>query len=139
MDEDSAGDVRGIELLMKPLIDGEQIRWIGPVNQAQKQELLRNAAALLFPIQWEEAFGLVMIEAMACGTPVVAHRRGSGGEVVEDGVTGYAATSLDALPELVGSALLLDREKVRTRAAARFGYRRMVDDYVALYRTLLAG
>ena len=108
------------------------------MNHAQKQELLRNAAALLFPIQWEEPFGLVMIEAMACGTPVVAHRRGSVGEVVEDGVTGYAATSLDALPELVGPALALDRAKVRARAEARFGYRRMVDDYVALYRKLLA-
>ena len=124
---------------LEPLIDGEQIRWIGPVNHAQKQELLRNAAALLFPIQWEEPFGLVMIEAMACGTPVVAHRRGSVGEVVEDGVTGYAATALDALPELVGPVLLLDREKVRARAEARFGYRRMVDDYVALYRALLEG
>ena len=124
---------------LEPLIDGEQIRWIGPVNHAQKQELLRNAAALLFPIQWEEPFGLVMIEAMACGTPVVAHRRGSVGEVVEDGVTGYAATSLDALPELVGPALQLDRRKVRERAEGRFGYQRMVDDYLALYRALLAG
>ncbi len=123
---------------LEPLIDGEQIRWIGPVNHAQKNELLRNAAALLFPIQWEEPFGLVMIEAMACGTPVVAHRRGSVGELVEDGVTGYAATSLDALPELVGPALKLDREKVRARAKARFGHQRMVDDYVALYRALLA-
>ncbi len=123
---------------LEPLIDGEQIRWIGPVNHAQKQELLRNAAALLFPIQWEEPFGLVMIEAMACGTPVVAHRRGSVGEVVEDGVTGYAATSLDALPELVGPALQLDRRAVRERAEGRFGFQRMVDDYVALYRALLA-
>ncbi len=123
---------------LEPLIDGEQIRWIGPVNHAQKQELLRNAAALLFPIQWEEPFGLVMIEAMACGTPVVAHRRGSVGEVVEDGVTGYAAASLDALPELVAPALALDRAQVRARAEARFGYRRMVDDYEALYRRMVA-
>ena len=108
------------------------------MNHPQKNELLRHASALLFPIQWEEPFGLVMIEAMACGTPVVAHRRGSVGELVEDGVTGYAATSLDALPELVGPALKLDREKVRARAKARFGHQRMVDDYVALYRALLA-
>lgn len=122
---------------VEPLIDGEQIRWIGPVNHAQKNELLRHAAALLFPIQWDEPFGLVMIEAMACGTPVVAHRRGSVEEVVEDGVTGYTAGSMDALPELVASALALDREQVRARAEARFGYRRMVDDYLALYRALL--
>jgi glycosyltransferase involved in cell wall biosynthesis len=74
-----------------PLIDDDRVRWIGPVNHAQKNELLRHAAALLFPIQWEEPFGLVMIEAMACGTPVVAHRRGSVEEVVENGVTGYHA------------------------------------------------
>ena len=123
---------------IEPELDGEQIRWIGPVNHAQKNELLRHAAALLFPIQWEEPFGLVMIEAMACGTPVVAHRRGSVGEVVDDGVTGYAASSLDALPELVAPTLALDRREVRARAEARFGYRRMVDDYVALYRALLA-
>ena len=123
---------------LEPLIDGEQIRWIGPVNHAQKNELLRNAAALLFPIQWEEPFGLVMIEAMACGTPVVAHRRGSVEELVEDGVTGYAASSMDALPELVRPALALDRTRVRARAEGRFGYQRMVDDYVALYRALRA-
>ncbi len=123
---------------VEPFIDGKQVRWVGAVNHAQKNELLRHAAALLFPILWEEPFGLVMIEAMACGTPVVAHRRGSVGEVVEDGVTGYTATSLDALPELVGPALALDRAEVRARAEARFGFRRMVDDYVALYRALLA-
>jgi glycosyltransferase involved in cell wall biosynthesis len=122
---------------LEPLIDGEQIRWIGPVNHAQKQELLRNASALVFPIQWEEPFGLVMIEAMACGTPVIAHRRGSVGEVVEDGVTGYSAASLDALPELVAPTLQLDRAAVRARAEARFGYRQMVDDYETLYRSLL--
>ncbi|MCE9612068.1 MAG: glycosyltransferase family 4 protein [Chthoniobacter sp.] len=122
---------------VEPLIDGEQIRWIGPVNHAQKNELLRHAAALLFPIQWEEPFGLVMIEAMACGTPVVAHRRGSVEEVVDDGVTGYTSGSMDALPELVAPALALNREHVRARAEARFGHRRMVDDYLALYRALI--
>jgi glycosyltransferase involved in cell wall biosynthesis len=107
------------------------------VNHPQKSELLRHASALLFPIQWDEPFGLVMIEAMACGCPVVAHRRGSVEEVVENGVTGYHAGVIDALAELVPQALALDRQRVRARAMERFGYVKMVDEYEALYRSLL--
>lgn len=122
-----------------PLIDGDRVRCIGPVNQPQKVALLQNAAALVFPIQWEEPFGLVMIEAMACGTPVVAHRRGSVEEVVDQGITGFHAASLDALPELVGQALALDRREVRRHAEQRFGYRAMVSAYESLYHTLIRG
>jgi glycosyltransferase involved in cell wall biosynthesis len=122
---------------IQPLIDGEMVRWIGPANHAQKNELLRHAAALLFPIQWDEPFGLVMIEAMACGTPVVAHRRGSVAEVVDDGITGFHAGVLDALPDLVPRALSLDRRTVRAHAEQRFGRRAMVDGYLELYRGLL--
>ena len=99
------------------------VRWIGPVNHPQKNELLRHAAALLFPIQWDEPFGLVMIEAMACGTPVVAHRRGSVAEVVDDGVTGFHSSVIDGMAELVPAALKLDRAAVRAHAEARFGFR----------------
>ena len=122
---------------VEPLVDGKDVQWIGPVNHAQKNDLLRNAAALLFPIQWDEPFGLVMIEAMACGTPVIAHRRGSVAEVVDDGLTGFHAGVIDAMPELVPRVLDLDRRTVRERALQRFGFRRMVDDYLALYRGLL--
>jgi glycosyltransferase involved in cell wall biosynthesis len=122
---------------IQPLVDGEHVRWVGPVNHAQKNELLRNAAALLFPIQWDEPFGLVMIEAMACGTPVVARRRGSVEEIVDDGITGFHASVIDSLAELVPRALALDRHRVREHAMQRFDYRRMVDDYLALYRTLV--
>lgn len=122
---------------IEPLIDGDQVRWIGPVNHAQKGEFLRHAAALLFPIQWEEPFGLVMIEAMACGTPVVAHRRGSVEEVVDPGLTGYHSGVMDALAELVPKALELDRRRVRQHAEARFGYRQMVDQYLELYRSVI--
>jgi glycosyltransferase involved in cell wall biosynthesis len=122
---------------IQPLIDGEMVRWIGPVNHLQKSELLRGAAALIFPIQWDEPFGLVMIEAMACGTPVVAHRRGSVEEVVDDGVTGFHAAVMDALAELVPRAVQLDRRAVRAHAERRFGFRAMVDEYLRLYRTLL--
>ena len=122
---------------VKHLIDGEQIRWIGPVDHPQKHELLRHASALLFPVQWDEPFGLVMIEAMACGTPVVAHRRGSVEEVVDDGITGYHSADMEELVELVPRALALDRREVREHAENRFRYQRMVDDYLALYRSLV--
>ena len=122
---------------IKPLIDNDRIRWIGAVNHAQKNELLRDAAALVFPIEWDEPFGLVMIEAMACGTPVVAHRRGSVEEVVDDGITGYHSAVMDALVELVPRAMELDRRMVCEHAKGRFGYHRMVDDYLALYRMLI--
>ncbi len=122
---------------IEPHVDGKDVQWVGPVNHTQKNELLRHAAALLFPIQWEEPFGLVMIEAMACGTPVIAHRRGSVAEVVDDGLTGFHAGVIDAMAELVPRALELDRRAVRERSMQRFGFRRMVDDYLALYRALL--
>jgi glycosyltransferase involved in cell wall biosynthesis len=127
------------ESTLRPLIDGERIRWIGAVNHPQKVMLLRNAGVLLFPIQWDEPFGLVMIEAMACGTPVVAHRRGSVEEVVDQGITGFHAASMDALPELVAKALTLDRREVRRHAEGRFGFRAMVDAYENLYRNLIRG
>jgi glycosyltransferase involved in cell wall biosynthesis len=122
---------------VRPWIDGEQVRWIGPVNHAEKAELLQNAAALVFPIQWDEPFGLVMIEAMACGTPVLGVKRGSVGEVVTSGVTGYTADRPEELGALVPAALQLDRGRVRSVAEAQFGYRTMVNEYVALYRRLL--
>jgi glycosyltransferase involved in cell wall biosynthesis len=121
---------------VKPHIDGEKVRWLGPVNHAQKAEFLRNASALLFPIQWDEPFGLVMIEAMACGTPVVGVKRGSVGEVVLPGATGYTAGSPAELAAWVEPALALDRRKVRSTAEAQFGFRKMVDSYLELYRAM---
>jgi glycosyltransferase involved in cell wall biosynthesis len=132
----NADETRYFETEVKPLIDGERVKWIGPANHPQKVALLRNASALLFPIEWEEPFGLVMIEAMACGTPVVAHRRGSVNEVIDQGVTGFHAASMDALPELVTEAVKLDRHEVRRHAEARFGYKTMVSEYENLYRSI---
>ncbi len=123
---------------VQPLIDGERVRWVGLVNHPQKVDLLRNAAALVFPIQWDEPFGLVMIEAMACGAPVLAVRRGSVAEVVDYGVTGFTADAPGDLAPLVANACSLDRRVVRSRAAARFGHQKMVDDYLALYREMIA-
>jgi len=123
---------------IQPLIDGDRVRWIGPVDHPKKVALLRDAAALVFPIQWDEPFGLVMIEAMACGAPVLAVRRGSVGEVVDEGVTGYTAATPAGLAPLVAKACILDRRKVREHAASRFSHTKMVDDYLAHYDSLLA-
>jgi glycosyltransferase involved in cell wall biosynthesis len=122
---------------IKPLIDGDQVRYIGPVNHAQKQDLLRNAAALIFPIQWAEPFGLVMIEAMACGTPVLARSLGSVAEVVDTGITGHHAADIAQMQDLLPATLSLDRRTVRARAEERFSYQKMVAGYLDLYRRLL--
>jgi glycosyltransferase involved in cell wall biosynthesis len=91
-------------------IDGQRVIHLGPVDHRQKSDLLKDAAGFLFPIQREELFGLVMIEAMACGTPVVALRRGSVEEVVDLGKTGYYGDSIEKLTRLVRSAFALDRD-----------------------------
>ncbi len=123
---------------VQPLIDGERVRWIGPADHAGKVALLRDAAALVFPIQWDEPFGLVMIEAMACGAPVLAVRRGSVSEVVDEGITGFTAATPAELAPLVARACALDRRKVRDHAASRFSHTKMVDDYLAHYHSLIA-
>jgi glycosyltransferase involved in cell wall biosynthesis len=132
----SAKEERYFESEIKPLIDGERVRYIGAVDHAQKNRLLRGASALLCPVQWEEPFGLVMIEAMACGTPVVGHALGSVPEVVDEGVTGFYSDSIETMHELVPRALALDRAGVRNHAQERFSYQRMVDDYLRLYESL---
>jgi glycosyltransferase involved in cell wall biosynthesis len=122
---------------IKPLIDGKNVRYIGPVNHAEKNELLKNAAILLFPIQWSEPFGNVMIEAMACGTPVVACNGGSVSEVIDSGKTGFYADTVEELTPLVHRAMLLDRKIVREHARQRFNHQRMVDEYVKMYASLI--
>ena len=120
-----------------PLIDGPGVEFIGEINEREKTQFLGEAAALLFPVDWPEPFGLVMIEAMACGTPVLAFRCGSVPEVIEDGVTGKVVDSEDeavaALPEI----LSYDRRAVRQRFEDRFTSTRMAKDYVSTYRRLL--
>jgi len=120
-----------------PLIDGPGVEFVGEINEREKTKFLGEAAALLFPVDWPEPFGLVMIEAMACGTPVLAFRCGSIPEVIEDGVTGKVVDSeqeaVAALPEL----LSYDRRAVRQRFDERFTAARMAKDYVSTYRQLL--
>jgi len=125
------------EQQVRPLIDGTSVIHIGPVNDVQKAEFLKNASALLFPIQWEEPFGIVMIEAMACGVPVVACNRGAVSEVIDPGVTGFYADDVETLASLVPAALSLDRRAVRDHARQRFSIPRMVDQYLQFYESLL--
>jgi glycosyltransferase involved in cell wall biosynthesis len=119
-----------------PHVDGHQIVYVGEVDHTGKVALLGGARALVFPVQWEEAFGLVMIEAMACGTPVAALDRGAVREVVENEVTGGVFSSLDALVLGLPRVLALDRSRVRARVVERFGIERMVDAYVDVYNRL---
>ena len=122
---------------VKPLIDGKEVVYIGPVNHQQKNELLRRASALLFPIQGEEAFGLAMIEAMACGTPVIGRDLASVREVIHYGETGFYGDSVERLTELVPGALALNRRAVREHARRRFSHGRMADDYVQMYESVV--
>jgi glycosyltransferase involved in cell wall biosynthesis len=120
-----------------PLLEQPHAEFVGEIGDAEKGEFLGNALALLFPIDWPEPFGMVMIEAMACGTPVVAYRRGSVPEVLEDGVTGFSVDDLDGAVRAVERALDLDRKACRERFEARFTAARMAHDYVEVYGRLV--
>ncbi len=120
-----------------PLLELDGVEFIGEVGDREKEELLRGARALLFPIDWPEPFGLVMIEAMACGTPVVAWRCGSVPEVVDHGVTGFVVESEDQAVEALERAVLLDRARVRARFEERFTADRMAREYLEIYARLL--
>ena len=121
---------------VRPLL-GADATYLGPVDDARKGELLRGAQALLFPIDWPEPFGLVMIEAMACGTPVVAWDRGSVPEIVEDGVTGFIVSTEAEAVAALARIRQLDRATIRRRFEERFTAERMARDYLSLYRRLL--
>jgi glycosyltransferase involved in cell wall biosynthesis len=122
---------------VEPHLDGDQVVFLGSVGPQRRAEVLGDAAALLHPIHFDEPFGLSVVEAMACGTPVVAYRRGSMAEVVDEGVTGYLAADVASAVDAVAAAVALDRAAVHARAVARFGADRMVDDYLRTYEALL--
>jgi glycosyltransferase involved in cell wall biosynthesis len=121
-----------------PLLAEPGIEFIGEINERQKGRFLGNAGALLFPIEWPEPVGLVMIEAMACGTPVLAFREGSVAEVVEGGITGYIVNSVDEAICKIGRLLSLDRSRVRRGFEERFTARRMVQNYIKIYEKLIS-
>jgi glycosyltransferase involved in cell wall biosynthesis len=121
-----------------PLLREPGVEFIGEIDEHRKTRFLGEAQALLFPIDWPEPFGLVMIEAMACGTPVVAFRRGSVPEIIDEGITGAVVGTTDEAIAVLPRVLALDRHAVRKRFEARFSCARMATEYVALYRSLLA-
>ena len=127
------------EQVVEPLLSHSLIEYIGEVGEGEKEEFLGGAAALLFPIDWPEPFGLVMIEAMACGTPTIAYRRGSVPEVIEDGETGFIVESMEEAIEATRRIPELSRERCREAFEDRFTARRMAADYVELYDRLVAG
>ena len=120
-----------------PLLEGPGVEFVGEINEQAKTRFLGEARALLFPIDWPEPFGLSMIEAMACGTPVLAFRCGSVPEVIEDGLTGMIVETMDEAVAALPHVLALDRRKVRRRFEERFSAARMARDYVSVYRSLL--
>ncbi len=124
------------EEAIRPHVDGRQIEYVGEIGEAQKSEFLGRAKALLFPIRWPEPFGLVMIEAMACGTPVIAYPCGSVPEVIEDGVTGRIVETADEALSAIADVEHLDRTKIRRQFEQRFSSDRMADAYLDVYRNL---
>jgi glycosyltransferase involved in cell wall biosynthesis len=123
---------------IEPLLDGPGVEFVGEIDEHQKTQFLGEAQALLFPVDWPEPFGLSMIEAMACGTPVLAFRCGSVPEIVEDGLTGVIVDTVEEAIAALPRVIALDRNKVRERFEQRFSATRMAEDYVNVYRSLLA-
>jgi glycosyltransferase involved in cell wall biosynthesis len=130
-------DLEYFKTCIEPLLDHPLIEFIGEINEQQKNQFLGKARALLFPIDWPEPFGLVMIEAMSAGTPVIAWRNGSVPEIMRDGVNGFVINSIDEGVAAVLRLDELDRRTVRAEFDARFNARRMTKDYVAAFRLLL--
>jgi glycosyltransferase involved in cell wall biosynthesis len=123
---------------VKGLFDQPGVEFLGEINERRKYEFLGEAQALLFPIDWPEPFGLVMIEAMACGTPVLAFGRGSVPEVIEDGITGYIVDNVDEAICKIGETLSLNRSRIRRRFGERFSAARMAQDYLKIYQQLIS-
>ena len=127
-----------VETEVMPHVDGDRVRYIGPVNDAQKNMLLGEAAAFLMPILWDEPFGIVMAEALACGTPVLGLRRGAVPEVVDDGVTGFVRDTLEELVAAAAALPTIRRAACRAAVAARYSETVVVDGYEAVYRRAAA-
>jgi glycosyltransferase involved in cell wall biosynthesis len=122
-----------------PFVDGDRVRYLGSIGPEQRDALLGDAFALVHLVNFAEPFGLAMVEAMACGTPVIGRRRGAVPEVVEEGLTGFVVDDVDAAVAALEGVGGLDRRAIRARCAERFSRDRMVKDYLAVYERVLAG
>ncbi|MBF0307166.1 MAG: glycosyltransferase family 4 protein [Alphaproteobacteria bacterium] len=129
-------DRKYFETVIRPLLDDPLIEFLGEIDEAEKGRFLGDALAMLFPVDWPEPFGLAMIEAMACGTPVIARRRGSVPEVVDDGITGFIYETIEEGVAAIDAVARLDRAGVRRHFVERFSARRMALDYLAIYAAL---
>jgi glycosyltransferase involved in cell wall biosynthesis len=132
-------DERYFDQEVAPRLDGERVIYLGPIAAAERSAFLGGALALLHLISFDEPFGFSVVEAMACGTPVIAFDRGSMRELIADGVTGAVVADVGAAVEALGPVAALDRERIRAVAVSRFSDQRMVDDYVAVYERVRAG
>jgi glycosyltransferase involved in cell wall biosynthesis len=124
---------------IKHLFEDPIVEFIGEIGEGQKQDFLGNAIALLFPIDWPEPFGLVVIESMACGTPVIAFRAGSIPEIIDEGITGYVVSSVDEAVDTVDKIPLINREGCRKKFEERFHVSTMVDNYEKVYARIIEG
>src|SRR6266478_91145 len=131
-------DRRYFKRVVEPLLNDPHVEWVGEISDQQKNKFLGNAYALLFPIDWPEPFGLVMIEAMACGTPVIAYRGGAVPELVEPGQTGFIVEGLEDAVEAVRRVAQLSRKRCREVFEQRFTATRMAHDYVQQFERLIA-
>ena len=122
---------------VKPLIDGKQIVYVGEVNKKQKVKLLKDALCLVFPVQWNEPFGIVMIEAMACGTPIIAFDKGSVPEVIKNGETGFIVNTVSEMADAISKITIINRQKCREWVEKLFNAKGMTDKYVTVYKMLL--
>ena len=123
---------------IRPLLGGRALEYAGYVRGAERDQLLGGARVLLYPIQFPEAFGLVLVEAMLCGTPVAAMRVGAAPEIVDDGITGYTAGSREEFLQAAAQCVRLDRQRIRRHAERRFGAERMARDYARVYEDVVA-
>ena len=133
-----AADKDYYEEQIRPLLEGADVEFVGEIGELDKGEFLGRARALLFPIDWPEPFGLVIIEAMACGTPVIAFEGGSVQEIVEDGISGFVVNTVEEAVDAVKKLDTIDRAKCRAQFEERFSAKRMCRDYVRAYRQILA-
>ena len=129
-------DAQFFEEVVRPLIDGEQIVYVGEADAAQKREFYKSAKCLLMPLTWEEPFGLVMPEAMACGTPVIAFRRGSAPELIVHGKTGFVVDAVEEMADAVDDCARIDPVECRAHVESTFGPKAMADAYLRIYEDL---